>query len=312
MSAQAVIETENLTKVYDGTTVVDRLNLRIEEGEIFGFLGPNGAGKTTTILMLLGLTEPTSGIARVCGYNSAREPLQVKQRVGYVPERLGFYEDMTASQNLSYTIRLNAIAEKLIAGKVAESLDLVGLSAVAKRNVSTFSHGMKQRLAIADVLVKTPRVAILDEPTLGIDPEGAREILNLIARIAREQQMTIIMSSHQLNHVQQICRRVGIMAKGRIVAEGLVDQLGREALGGGQHQIEVQLSEPTSAIIDAIRRTEGVIGVERSGDLLLINAKEDVRPQIAKTIVDNDGLLVQMKIQSYTLEDIYLKYFTEG
>lgn len=311
MSAQPVIETENLTKIYDKTTVVDRLNLRIEEGEIFGFLGPNGAGKTTTILMLLGLTEPTSGIARVCGYNSTREPLQVKQKVGYVPERIGFYEDMTASQNLAYTLRLNAIAEKLIAGKVVESLDIVGLSAVAERNVSTFSHGMKQRLAIADVLVKMPRVAILDEPTLGIDPEGAKEILNLIARIAREQQMTIIMSSHQLNHVQQICRRVGIMAKGRMVAEGLVDQLGREALGGGQHQIEVQLTEITSAIIDAIRRTEGVIGVERSGDLLLISAREDVRPQIAKTIVNNDGLLVQMKIQSYTLEDIYMKYFTE-
>lgn len=311
MSAQPVIETENLTKIYDNTTVVDRLNLRIEEGEIFGFLGPNGAGKTTTILMLLGLTEPTSGIARVCGYNSTREPLQVKQKVGYVPERIGFYEDMTASQNLAYTLRLNAIAEKLIAGKVVESLDIVGLSAVAERNVSTFSHGMKQRLAIADVLVKMPRVAILDEPTLGIDPEGAKEILNLIARIAREQQMTIIMSSHQLNHVQQICRRVGIMAKGRMVAEGLVDQLGREALGGGQHQIEVQLTEITSAIIDAIRRTEGVIGVERSGDLLLISAREDVRPQIAKTIVNNDGLLVQMKIQSYTLEDIYMKYFTE-
>jgi len=309
---QLAIETVDLTKNYDNTTVVDRLNLHIEEGEIFGFLGPNGAGKTTTILMLLGLTEPTSGVARIFGYNSTREPFKVKRISGYVPERVGFYEDLTARHNLTYTARLNAFSEEMVMKRVDESLDIVGLSEVAGQRVRELSRGMKQRLAIADILIKMPRVAFLDEPTSGIDPEGVKEMLDLIARIAREQKVTVILSSHQLHQVQQICNRVGIIAKGRMVVEGSLDQLGREAFGGGRFKVEVQLAEITSALVDFIKRIDGVVGVERSGDLLLISCLQDLRPQIAKAIVDNGGLLIQMKIQSYALEDIYMKYFTEG
>jgi len=292
--------------------VVDGLNLRVEEGDVFGFLGPNGAGKTTTILMLLGLTEPASGAAYICGYNSTREPLKVKRISGYVPERIGFYEDLTASYNLAYTARLNGLSEELVRRRVGESLDIVGLSEVADQRVETFSRGMKQRLAIADLLIKTPRVAFLDEPTSGIDPEGVNQMLDLIAGIAREQRMTVILSSHQLNHVQRICNRVGILVKGRMVVEGLLDQLGREALGGSQFSIEVQLSEITSGIIERINQVEGVVGVERSGDLLVINCVEDLRPQIARAVVDSGGSLVEMKVQSYALEDIYMRYFKEG
>jgi len=307
-----VVETVDLTKTYDNTTVVDKLNLSIEEGDVFGFLGPNGAGKTTTILMLLGLTEPTSGVARICGYNSTREPLKVKSISGYVPERVGFYEVLTARYNLIYTGRLNALSEKVILKRVSESLDIVGLSEMADRRVQEFSRGMKQRLAIADILIKTPKVAFLDEPTSGIDPEGVKEMLGLIASIAREQKMTVILSSHQLHQVQRICNRVGIIARGQMVVEGSLDQLGRDAFGGGRFRVELQLAEITSALVDCIKRIEGVVSVERSGDLLLISCLEDIRPQIAKAIVDNGGLLTQMKIQSYALEDIYMKYFTEA
>ena len=308
---QLVVETVDLTKTYDNTTVVNKLNLSIEEGDIFGFLGPNGAGKTTTILMLLGLTEPTSGVARICGYNSTREPLKVKSISGYVPERIGFYEDLTARHNLIYTGRLNALSEETIRKRVDESLDIVGLSKAANQRVQEFSRGMKQRLAIADILIKQPKVAFLDEPTSGIDPEGVKEMLDLIAKIAREQKMTVILSSHQLHQVQQICNRVGILAKGQMVVEGPLDQLGREAFGGGRFRVELQLAETTAALVDCIKRIEGVLSVERSGDLLLVSCLEDLRPQIARAIVDKDGLLIQMKIQSYALEDIYMKYFTE-
>ena len=307
-----VVETADLTKNYNNTTVVDRLNLRIEEGEIFGFLGPNGSGKTTTILMLLGLTEPTSGVAHICGYNCTREPLKVKCITGYVPEKVGFYEDLTARYNLTYTARLNGLSEELARRRVSQSLDIVGLSDMVGRRVETLSRGMKQRLAIADILVKAPKVAILDEPTTGIDPEGVNQILDLIAKIAKEQKMTVILSSHQLHQVQRICNRVGILVKGRMVVEGLLDELGREALGGGQFRIEVQLAETTSSLIDCIKRIDGIVSVERSDELLLISCSQDLRPQIAKAIVDNNGLLVQMKIQSYALEDIYMKYFSEG
>ncbi len=310
-STSLVVETVDLTKAYDGAKVVDGLNLRVEEGDLFGFLGPNGAGKTTTILMLLGLTEPTSGTAYVCGYNSTREPLKVKRITGYVPERIGFYEDLTASQNLDYTAALNGISEELARKKIAESLGVVGLSKVADHMVGTFSRGMKQRLAIADLLIKTPKLAFLDEPTSGIDPEGVNKMLDLIARVAREQRMTIILSSHQLNHVQRICNRVGILVNGRMVVEGLLDQLGRDALGG-KLSIEIKLTEITSDIIDHIKKIKGVADVKRSDDVLLVGCSADLRPQIAKAIVDSGGLLVEMKIQRYALEDIYMKYFTEG
>ena len=312
MQQVPAVETIDLTKAYNGNVVVDKLNLRINEGETFGFLGPNGAGKTTTILMLLGLTEPTSGVTRVCGYNSTREPLKVKRIVGYIPEKVGFYEDLSAHYNLVYMARLNGLPDEEIEKRIGEALEFVGLANVAKQRVQTFSRGMKQRLAIADVLVKLPKIAFLDEPTSGIDPEGIREMLDMIGKIARERKMTIIMSSHQLHQVQQICHRVGIMIKGKMVVEGALDQLGREALGGGQYQIEVKVTEITSAIVDSIKRIEGVVNVQRSGDLLLVSCQKDLGPQIAKAIVDNNGLLLQMKVQSYALEDIYLKYFTEA
>jgi ABC-2 type transport system ATP-binding protein len=307
-----IVEAEELTKKYDGNTVVDRLDLKIEEGEIFGFLGPNGAGKTTTILMLLGLTEPSGGIARVAGFNATREPLKVKRITGYVAEKVGFYEDLPAVYNLLYTTRLNKIPDDVAQKKIKEALGVVGLSKVAEQNVKTFSRGMRQRLAIADVLVKEPKIAILDEPTSGIDPEGVGQMLSLIKGIARDRNMTIIFSSHQLNQVQKICSRVGIMNEGRLVAEGPVEELGEKALSGGKFTIEIQLTEITGAIMDAIRKVDGVVAVERVGELLLVGCNEDVRPKIAKAIVESNGSLVNMKIQSYALEDIYLKYFRGG
>ena len=312
LTKQLIVETVNLTKNYDDTKVVDGLNLQIEEGDIFGFLGPNGAGKTTTILMLLGLTEPTSGSAHIAGYDSTREPLKVKSITGYVPEKVGFYENLTAAYNLAYTARLNGLPEELVIKRVDEALDVVGLSAVAEQEVGEFSRGMKQRLAIADILVKTPKIAILDEPTSGIDPEGINQMLDLIAKIARERKMTVIMSSHQLHQVQQICNRVGIMVKGRLVVEGLLDQLSSKAAGGKHAAIEIKLTETTPAIIKAIKQVDGVLSVESSDGVLHISCSRDLRPQVAKAIIDAGGLLVEMKIQSYALEDIYMKYFKEA
>ncbi len=311
MSTQLAVETVDLTKTYDNTTVVDRLNLRIEEGEIFGFLGPNGAGKTTSILMLLGLTEPTSGVASVYGYNSTREPLKVKRIAGYIPEKVGFYEDLKGRYNLAYTARLNGLPEESVRRRVDEALDRVGLSEAAGQRVGEYSRGMKQRLAIADILIKMPKIAFLDEPTASIDPEGINQLLDLISGIAHERGMTIILSSHQLTQVQRICNRVGMMVKGRMVVEGLLSQLQKDASGGGQFKVEVQLAEITSGLVDCIRQIDGVVDVGRSGDLLIVTCSEDLRPQIARTIVDNNGLLEQMKIQSYTLEDIYMRYCGE-
>lgn len=311
MSQQSVIETADLTKAYKDFVAVDKLNLRVDTGEVFGFLGPNGAGKTTTILMLLGLSEPTAGTARICGYNPTREPLKVKRIVGYLPEKVGFYEDLTARQNLEYTAALNSLSREDASRKIDELMYMVGLSEVAEQKVGVFSHGMKQRLGIADVMVKDPKVVFFDEPTAGIDPEGIEQVLSLIKGMA-ERQTTIVLSSHQLHQVQRVCTRVGILAKGHLVAEGSVDHLGREAIGGGKFRIEVEVLQPTSKLISSIRDINGVANVESSGNSLLISCDEDIRPQIARAIVDSDSLLVQMKIEEYGLEKIYMEYFQES
>jgi ABC-2 type transport system ATP-binding protein len=306
-----VIEAKGLTKKYERFTAVDNLDLKIEQGQIFGFLGPNGAGKTTTILMLMGLTEPTSGEARIGGFSSTREPLKVKRITGYIPEKVGFYEDLTATYNLLYTARLNGISDAQAKISIASALEKVGLKDKGEATVGTFSKGMKQRLAIAELIVKGPKVAFMDEPTSGIDPEGIAQMLDLISTIAKEHNMTIVISSHQLNQVEHICSRVGIMSKGKLVIEGSVNQLGQKA-GGGKINIELQLAEITPEILEGIRSVVGVQKVDRQDDRLIISCVEDLRRQISRVIQEKNGLVVQMKLQSYALEDIYLKYFREA
>jgi ABC-2 type transport system ATP-binding protein len=261
--------------------------------------------------MLLGLTEPTSGTARIRGFDSTREPIEVKRITGYLPEKVGFYDDLTASENLDYTAALNGLPREAASKKIAELLNMVGLSEVVKHKVGTFSHGMKQRLGIADVMIKDPKVALFDEPTAGIDPEGIEQVLGLIANMAK-QKVTVVLSSHQLHHVQKICTRVGILSKGHLVAEGSVEELGREKIGGGKLRIEVQVVEPTSKLVKSIKSIKGVTNVESSGDLLLISCEKDLRRQIAKVATECDSLIVQMKIEEYGLDEIYMKYFRES
>ena len=311
MSQSNVIETKDLTKAYGDFIAVDKLNLQISEGEVFGFLGPNGAGKTTTILMLLGLTEPTSGSACVCGYNATREPIQVKRMAGYLPEKVGFYEDLTARQNLDYTAKLNNLPWREIPKKIDDILDTVGLSEVANQEVGKYSHGMKQRLGIADVMIKEPKIIFFDEPTSGIDPKGIDEVLNLISSMA-EKKITAVISSHQLHHIQRVCTRVGMFSKGHLVAEGPIDLLGRDATTGGKYRIEVKASPITEKLTESIKNIKGVVKVESSDGLLLISCEDDLRPEIAKTIVNSDSLLSEMKIEEYDLEEIYLEYFRES
>ena len=170
---------------------------------------------------------------------------------------------------------------------------------------------MKQRLAIADILVKSPRVAFLDEPTTGIDPAGITQMLDLISQIAREHNMTIVMSSHQLSQVERICTHVGIMSQGKLITQGSISQLSKKA-GGNKVNIEIQLAEVTAEIIEAIRQIQGVLKVDHHEDTLIVSCTDDLRREISKVIQEKNGLVVQMKLQSYALEDIYLKYFKEA
>ena len=322
MSEKLAIETQDLTKRYNGAAVVDCLNLHIKENEVFGLLGPNGAGKTTTILMLLGLTEPASGTARVCGFNPTREPLQVKRLVGYLPEKVGFYDDLTARENLKFIAELNNICYADIDSRVDEVLEMVGLTEAEimeaagpnqqqEKTVGKFSRGMKQRLGIADVLIKRPKVLFLDEPTSGLDPKGINQLLDLIAGLPKTGT-TVVLSSHQLYQVQRVCHSIGILSRGKIVIEGTIDQLGREALAGGRYRIEVETVSPDAKLIDVIRKIKGVRDVNVQENLLLINTDTDLRAKISKAVVQHDFPLIQMQVQQFSLDDIYMKYFKES
>jgi len=306
-----VVETKDLTKSYDGVTVVDHLNLRIAENEVFGLLGPNGAGKTTTMLMLLGLTEPTSGTARVFGFDSTREPLKVKRLAGYLPEKVGFYDNLTARENLKFIAQLNNISDAESERLIEQTLEAVGMAETADVTVGKFSRGMKQRLGIADVLVKKPKIAILDEPTAGLDPEGIIQTLDLIASLPKTGT-TVVLSSHRLYEVQRVCHRIGILSKGKMVIEGSLDELGRKALAKGRYRIEVETTKTSPRLIKVLKEISGVRKVETKGNLLQISADSDLRAEIAKVVVQSDIPLIQMKIQEFSVDDIYMKYFHEG
>jgi ABC-2 type transport system ATP-binding protein len=302
------VRTDALTKRYGDTVAVDSLSLEIHRGEIFGLLGPNGAGKTTTILMLLGLTEPTSGSARVDGLDPTRDPLRVKSRVGYLPDEVGFYENLTARDNLLYTAALNRLSTQEARRRTDDVLAMVGLSDVADRKVGSYSRGMRQRLGLADALVKQPSILILDEPTVNIDPEGVRDLLALVERLSNEQGVTVLMSSHLLHQVERVCNRIGIFIAGRIVAVGAVDDLATD-LDQWVFVVGVAgVPEPT-AVLAAV---DGVDDVRMEDDQLVVFAGRDVRRELQTAIVDHGGYLTTFARRGADLDTIYHRYFHEA
>jgi ABC-2 type transport system ATP-binding protein len=240
MDSPAIIETHELTKKYNGSVAVDHLSFSVGEGEIFGFLGPNGAGKTTTLLMLLGLTEPTSGKARVLGLDPVRDPIKVKSKIGYLQENMGFYPDFNAVQMLRFIGELNGISGRRAEERICGALDTVGLADEAEKKIRAYSRGMRQRLGMAELLIKDSKVAFLDEPTLGLDPDATNRMMDLIKRLCHDSKMTVLLSSHLLHQVQKICHRVGIMIKGRMVAQGSMDRLAKEKLGIGPEKYTLE------------------------------------------------------------------------
>ena len=261
--ATVPIRTRGLTKVYGDLVAVDHVDLEVRAGEIYGLLGQNGAGKTTTILMLLGLTELTSGEALVTGLDPARHPLEVKRHVGYLPDAVGFYGNLTGRQNLRYTARLNGLPTDEGERRIAEVLDLVNLRDRGDDRADAYSRGMLQRLGIADALLKDPDVLILDEPTTSIDPLGVVEVLELLRSLAHDRGISILLSSHLLNQVQSTCDRIGIFGAGRLIGSGTVDQLARQfdfPLDDLELALDVPLEE-AEPIARTLRAVPGILDV---------------------------------------------------
>ena len=307
-----VIELNGLTKKYGSFTAVDNLNLTIRKGEIFGLLGPNGAGKSTTILMMLGLTEPTSGTVEVCGINSTRQPVDVKRKVGYLPEDVGFYDDRTGLENLIYTAQLNGIAPDEAREKALLLLERVGLADELQKKTGKYSRGMRQRLGLADVLIKSPEMVILDEPTSGIDPAGIREFMELILRLSREDDITVLFSSHHLHQVQQVCDRVGLFIKGQLIAEGDLKSLSQQLFGNELIVVKAGVLNPNGKLQEAIGAIEGVNTIQLENNLFHIGCSQDVTPAIAEVIVKSSSGLIFLQKKEYGLDDIYNRYFEGG
>ena len=305
-----VIQTIDLTKQYKSFVAVDHLNLEVQAGEVFGLLGPNGAGKTTTILMLLGLTEPTSGSVQVLGLNPARQPLSVKSQTGYMPDQVGFYDELTAEENLAYIARLNGIPGSQLSKRVSEALERVGLEKQASKRVGTFSRGMRQRLGLADVLIKQPRLIIMDEPTSGLDPEASHEFLQMINSL-KEAGITILLASHLLYQVQATCDRVGLFYQGKMVLEGTVESLAQQVLGGA-FRIQVEAEGGQTAILPALEKIAGVNSARvTEAENYEVQAFQDVRPEVAQAVLSAGGRLLRLSKQTESLDDVYSAYFKE-
>ena len=317
MSERVIIRTEDLCKDYDDVHAVSHLNLEIRQGEVFGLLGPNGAGKTTTTLMLLGLTDPTSGRAVIDGCDCTRDSIEVKKLVGYLPDNVGFYPDMTGRDNLVFTGMMNGLAQKEAGERAKALLERVGMTYAADRKAGTYSRGMRQRLGIADVLMKDPKIVIMDEPTLGIDPQGMRELTRLIRELAVKDGRTLLISSHDLYQIQKISDRVGIFVGGQMIACGRIDELGRQLQNEGLYLIDLRAEKPDDPegeqLRDLIRKSAGVRTVgKREDGSLHIEAGVDIRTSLVRELVDNGYVIDEIHQRGGDLDEIYRRYFEKA
>ena len=307
MTGEVVIRADGLTKRYAATVAVDHIDFEVRSGEIVGILGPNGSGKTTTILMLLGLTEPTEGRAEVAGFDPLRQPLEVKRRVGYLPDSVGFYDGLSAHDNLAYTGRLAGLSRREIDERFAEAVTRVGLPDVGRQRVGTFSRGMRQRLGLAEILMKRPGIAILDEPTATLDPHSTHEFLDLI-RALKNDGTAVLLSSHHLDQVQSVCDRVALFNQGRIALSGSVTDLAQRVLGGG-HVIDIEVRGV--GVRDRLASLPGVVRVQVMGpQLYRVDCERDLRPEIARLLAPSFEL-AGIRFAEPSLNEVYTRYFDE-
>ncbi|GAB7016010.1 ABC transporter ATP-binding protein [Methanogenium cariaci] len=299
-----MIKTENLTKEYNGNCVVDHLNMEIKEGEVFGFLGPNGAGKTTTILMLTGMIEPTAGICLIDGIDVARNPLKAKEVIGYLPEDVGFYGNMTGKQNLDYFAKFYGISPDGREERTDYLLELVRLNGVTQ-TVGGYSRGMNQRLGLAQALLNDPKVVILDEPTANLDPEGVAQFRKIIREISDEGK-TILICSHILSEIKQVCRTLGILSQGKMVAQGTTEEV--------EEQLREQSNIPMKIIIESIKPLPelshpDILEIHKTENRAEISVNRDIRRELSGQLREVSDGIIEMHLEKPGLEELFLQVY---
>ncbi len=299
-----MIEVENLTKRYGSVTAVDAITFTARHGQVTGFLGPNGAGKTTTIRMLTGYMPPTSGKALVAGYDVFEQSMEVRKRVGYLPENVPLYRDLTARGYLMYIADIRGLAKPR--QRADEVLAQVGLAHRAESRIRNLSKGMKQRVGLAQALIHDPEVLILDEPTIGLDPIQVLELRELVRDLGRDR--TLLFSTHILSEAEQVCDNVVIINRGQIVAEGSPTELRTALERGGR--VLVRVDADTEQALPMLAGLEGIGHVETSLDGLLVTPQSpdfDPRPSIARAVVEQGWNLIELRTLAVSLEDIFFE-----
>jgi ABC-2 type transport system ATP-binding protein len=303
-----MIDTENLTRTFGNLTAVNKLNLHIEKGEVFGFLGPNGAGKTTTIRMLSCLIAPTIGTATVAGYNVQTDPLKVRQSVGILTENPSLYERLTALENMEFFAQAYGVSDPAERHKrIQEQLEFFHLWDRRNDKTAGFSKGMKQKLAIVRATLHKPPVLFLDEPTAGLDPQSAKEIRDMMEELSKHEKCTIMLSTHHLEDAEKLCKRVLIMNKGSVLLVGSPDELRQKTTE--KPVVEVALKQVSTKILRALDGTDAVEGVKQQENRLLISVKdtEAATPEIVRSIVAAEGDVLSVNALKPSLEEAYLK-----
>ncbi|MCX6111960.1 MAG: ATP-binding cassette domain-containing protein [Proteobacteria bacterium] len=308
-----MIEVKNLIKNYGSCRAIDGISFTLNKGEILGLLGPNGAGKTTTMRIITGFIPPSSGTVKVCGYDITEHPIQVKRKIGYLPENPPLYNEMIVHKYLKYVAELKDVNSKKIASSVEKVIDLCNLGVVKDRIVGNLSKGFRQRTGLAQALINDPEILILDEPTSGLDPKQIIEIRNLIKSLAGNR--TVILSSHILPEVQMTCESVIILNKGKIVAVDHQKNLSKYL--NGNNSYEMTLSKKISKkFINFIKDFEGVLDVGLMSDknnAIYIDTKgsKDIRSKLIKSTIDNEYEILEFKTKDVSLEDVFMKLTTE-
>jgi ABC-2 type transport system ATP-binding protein len=304
-----LIKIDNVTKMYGQTVAVQNVSFEVEKGEILGFLGPNGAGKTTTMRVITGYFPPTDGNAYIAGHSVLEQPLEVKKRIGYVPETPSMYNDMRVDEYLHYIGAIKGVPKTKLEQSIERVVDLCSLGSVYKKSIGSCSKGFRQRVALGQALVNDPQVLILDEPTTGLDPKQIHEIRSLIKSM--EGERTIIISTHILPEVSVTCSKVVIINEGQIVAEDSTQNIGRSLVES--HQIEVTTAEPADKLEKKLAKISGIKSISCSGSHIVIDTEKDkdLRAEVARKIVEGGFSLLELKARSMTLEDVFLKLVTE-
>jgi len=310
--SENIVETTKLTKMYGDFTAVDQLDLEVEKGEIFGFLGPNGAGKTTTVLMLMGLSVPTSGTAVVGGFDIVEQSREVRTVASILPEYSSLYGDLTAFENLDYIGQLNDIPKEERENRVLELLEIVSMSDWADTKYESFSRGMKQRVGIASTMMKHPKIVFFDEPTLGLDPIGTLDIRKLILGLRKDQGLTVVMTSHLLHEVQMTCDRIGILNRGKLVLKETMKNLNRTMTGGEDRRVDFRLTDVTPDLIKELESLKGVKSVTQENDHLYVYNSVESDADVSRMITRHGSTILMMKPKEYTLEEIFMKYYREA